>query len=325
MIRHIEKISLVNEFKFLGKNLFVLFPNEIKNIETEKNIKGEFYCIRPWHKYLLTQNKQESNVLILDTNLNVIKEISGKSNYALWLLNACDLIPVEDKVFKLNESLELSETKIPVFAKDCTGKFGIRRSKNSVLCDDLEYGRLNWKFELGEDTKVGGDFTILNELVVVTTTNQEIIGIDIKTGKELWRLNGINANSFQKQPGTNYLISFNSNSAGNNWYYVIDPQTGEKIVDKKFANFYFSAGTSTACITATHYYFISNVRGSQTKQEDYRETHLGCINLKTHEIEWIEKVGTTSDGRNQYQKPEVNNGRFYLLDGDQTLHVYEQI
>lgn len=323
MIRYIENIGLVNEFKFLNNYLITLTQNEIRNAETNLSRNGDFYCIRPWKTFLLTQNKQENNILILDRNLDIVKEISGESNYALWLLNACSLIPVGDKVFKLLESLELQETKISIFPKDCISKFGIRRAKNSVLCDNLNTNQLKWQFELGEEIKVAGDFILINGIVIVPTTNQDLIGIGIETGKELWRLKNINTSHFQIQFKTNYLISLVSNSVGDNWYYVIDPKTGQKIIDKKFNNFFFGAGGSKACITETHYYFISNEYGYPSEHRTERITHLGCINLQTHELEWVEKIGTTSDRRSEYQKPEIHNGKFYLLDGEQTLHIYE--
>lgn len=323
MIRYIENIRLVNEFKFLNNYLITLTQNEIRNAETNSSRVGDFYCIRTWNTFLLTQNKQENNILILDRNLNIVKEISGESNYALWLLNACSLIPVGDKVFELLESLELQETKISIFPKDCISKFGIRRSKNSVLCDNLNTNQLKWKFELGEDIHVDGDFILINGIVIVSTTSQDLIGIEIETGKEIWRLKNINASHFQIQLTTNYLISLVSNSVGDNWYYVIDPKTGQKIMDKKFNNFFFGAGGTKSCITETHYYFISNEYGYPSGYSTERITHLGCINLQTHEIEWVEKIGTTPDRRSEYQKPEIHNGKFYLLDGEQTLHIYE--
>lgn len=320
MIKHIEKIGLVCEFKFINEKLFILTQNEIIDKETNKSLKGNFYCIRKWRNYVLTQNKNEENILILNCNLDFISEITGESNYALWLLNLCDLIPVDDKVFRLTESLKLEETKISIFSKDCRDKFCIRRSKNSVLCYVLENDQLNWKFELGNDINVGGDFILFNKLVIVPTTNQDLIGIEIETGKELWRLSNCNLH-YQQQPITNYLVGLSANSFGDNLYQVIDPISGKKIIDKKFPNFFYETTPYNACITSTHYYFISNVMGDGDFKSR-RITNLGCINLQSHEIEWIEEIGTTSDRRSEYQKPEIQNNKIYLLDGEQTLHIY---
>jgi len=323
MIKYIECYVLVNEFKFISGSLFLLTQSEIISKETSKNLKGEFYCIRSWKNFLLTQNKNENNILFLDKDLNIRKEISGSSNYALWLLNACGLIPVEDKVLELTDSLDLNETKITIFPKDCIKNNGIRRAKNSVLCDDLNSSHLKWKFELGENIKVGGDFILMDELAIVSTNNQDLIGIDIESGMELWRLPNCNL-YHQKQLNTNYLVGLSSNSFGDNFYQVIDPVSGAKLIDKKFENFFYETSPTLASITETHYYFISNELGYPSEMRTERITHLGCVNLQTHEIEWVEKIGTIPSSRgNGYLKPEINNNKIYLLDGEKTLHIYE--
>jgi hypothetical protein len=267
---------------------------------------------------LLTQNKKEDNILVLDKDLKIIKEITGASNYALWLLNSCSLIPVEDKVFEITDSLSLAETEVVIFPKDCIHKYGFRRAKNTILCDELDNGQLKWKFELGDNVKVGGDFILMDKLIVVsTTTDQDLIGIEIETGKELWRLSNCNFHH-QQQPNTNYLIGLSANSFGDNFYQVIDPINGERIVNKKFENFFYETTPNLACITETHYYFISNVLGDGTGIKSEKITHLGCINLQTHEVEWVERIKG-----NGYLRPEVHNDKFYLLDGEQTLQILE--
>lgn len=322
MIRNIISIPSVSEFKFLNENLVVMTDSGISSLEANTSIQGDFFCVRNYQKLLLTQSKKEDNILVLDNSLKILKEISGASNYALWLLNSCGLIPVGDRVFRLTDSLELDETAISIFPKDCIGSYGIRRAKNSVLCDDLVDGQLKWKFELGNDVKVGGDFILMSDLIIVSTTNQDLIGIEINTGKELWRLPNCNLHH-QQQPKTNYLVGLASNSFGDNFYQVIDPISGKKLIDKKFDNFFYETRPTLACIKETHYYFISNVIGDGTGTKSERQTHLGCINLQTHEIEWVEKIGTTLDRRSEYQKPEINGSKIYLLDGEQTLHIYE--
>ena len=186
---------------------------------------------------------------------------------------------------------------------------------------DNDSGEKIWTLDFSEN-RINGNVLLIKKVLVFPTTSQDLIGIEIETGKELWRLQNINAGFFQIQPKTNYLISLNANSAGDNWYYVINPLNGEIIIYKKFDNFFYDAMGSRACITETHYYFISNVVGDG-HQKDERITHMGCINLQTHEIEWVEKVGATSDRRSEYQKPEINNNKIYLLDGEQTLHIYD--
>jgi len=322
MIRNLNKINSVKEFGFYDNNLCVLTSDNIKfkNIE----ISGNYRCFKFWNNFLIYQNLIGSNLIFYDLEKHlVVKEFTGATEYVLWYLNNNSQIPIDEKVFILTRNLELKETNLNEFPRCSNEKYAIDRFKNTVECTDVYEGNLIWKFELGDNIKVVGDFILLDNLVIVSTTNQDLIGIELESGKELWRLKNIKSNFFQIQPITNYLISLISNSVGDNWYYVINPLSGKLILEKKFKNFNHGAGGSKACIDETHYYFISNEFGYPSEMRTERVTHLGCINLQTHDIEWIEKVGTTTDRRSEYQKPEIKGNKIYLLDGEQRLHIYE--
>ena len=318
---NIENIHEVKEFAFKNNELFILTNRYIKFGGIE--IKGEFRCITFWEDYLLYQNLKGNNIIIYNPlEQRVIKVINGAREYGLWFLDKYGKIPVDDKVMSLNPFLELIETN-SVFSTCSNGIYNFNRFKNSVKCTYVSIGEIKWILELGEGVKVNGDFYLFNQIIVVPISNNGIVGINIETGKELWRLANINANSFQIQPKTNYLISLDSNSIGDNWYYVISPTNGQIIVDKKFDCFYYGAGGSQACIDDNHYYFISNTMGFPKEMRTEKITHLGCINLQTHEIEWMNKIGTTSDKKIEYQKLEVHDGKIYLLDEEKTLHIYK--
>jgi hypothetical protein len=184
--------------------------------------------------------------------------------------------------------------------------------KNRNICDGAEIWSLDF-----QDNKLNTNVKLINDTLVFETSNQDLIGIESQTGKELWRLSKSNLH-LQQQPSTNYLVGLSSNSFGDNFYQVIDPINGVKLIDKKFENFFYETTPNLACITETHYYFISNVLGDGTGTKSERITHLGCINLQTHELEWIERIVGIG-----FLKPEVHNNKFYLLDGEQTLHIYE--
>jgi outer membrane protein assembly factor BamB len=312
----LNKYQTVKEFKFRGDLLCILTG---KHIAFDNFIiEGEFRCFKFWNKYLLYQNSVGSNLMVFDMNKKeIIKEFSGAVEYVLWFLNQNNQIPIDEKVFILKENLDLIETMRIEFPRYCNEKYAVDRFKNTVECTEVYKGDLIWKFELGDNVKVGGDFILMDKLVVVSTNTQNLIGIEIETGKELWRLSNCNLHH-QQQPTTNYLVGLSANSFGDNFYQVIDPINGVKLIDKKFENFFYETIPNLACITETHYYFISNVLGDGTGTKSERITYLGCINIQTHEIEWVERIVGSG-----FLKPEVHNNKFYLLDGEQTLHIYE--
>jgi hypothetical protein len=320
MIEFLKRYEAVNEFSAKGDSLFVLSDKFICRDSVERVYEGLFYCIRRWKEYLLTQNKEETNLIVLNKSLDKIHEISGEPNYALWLLTDTGLIPAGNSVFRLNDDLKLTKTNIEIFSKSCNREIGIRRAKNAVLCDDYNTNTLKWRFELGENTKVEGDFFLFDKIVVFSTSSQNLIGLDTKNGKELWRLSKSNLH-YQMQPSKNLLVGLASNSQGDNFFQVVDPLTGERMVDKSFNKFFYETNPSLACVSKDHYYFISNIMGDGSGSKSTRENHLGCINLRTHEIEWIKKI-VSKDEYVEFKKPEYNDGKLYLLDGNRTLHIY---
>lgn len=189
----------------------------------------------------------------------------------------------------------------------------------STFCKkEIDSGSIKWSIDFSEN-RISGKVLFFNEILVFTTANQDLIGIDNETGKELWKLSNCNLHH-QKQPNTNYLVGLSSNSFGDNFYQVIDPIRGKKVIDKKFDNFFFETNPNLACITETHYYFISNILGDGTGTKSERVSHLGSINLKNHELEWIEKIDKST-----YQNLEVQNNKFYLLDVEQNLKIFEKV
>ena len=312
-------IGIKNEFGlFDGKNLI-----EFKNVKIRetgfKQLKDKLYFF------------EEKKIIQVDLENFIGIEYLEFSSDELWLFN-------NEYFFYANKTLERREYKFDFYSMNehrilwsSIDKLELTNLSNDFLIFsnlnrtvyaryDVIEGKKLWTIDFTEN-RVSGKIFFVENCLIFETTNQDLIGVEIETGKELWRLANCNLHH-QQQPSTNYLVGLAANSAGDNFYQVIDPIMGTKIVDKKFENFFFETTSNLACITETHYYFISNVLGDGG-QKDERITHLGCINLQTHEIEWIEKVGTTADRRSQYQKPEINNNKIYLLDGEQTLHIYE--
>lgn len=247
----------------------------------------------------------------------------------LWMLN-------EHYHFYVNRTTERREYKFELYSKakkeviwasidkleltNLSNEYLIfsNLKRTAVTRYSLLEGDKIWELNFSEN-RISGDLFQFKNIIVISVANQDLLGVDIETGKELWRLTNCNLH-YQTQSNTNYLVGLSSNSFGDNFYQVIDPVNGKKLIDKKFDNFFYETTPNLACITETHYYFISNVLGDGTGTKSKIISNLGCINLKTHELEWVEKIDNST-----YQKLEVQNNKFYLLDGERTLHIYERV
>lgn len=306
----------VREFEFMGRELFILTSNFIQRTSDNRTFEGSFFCIRTWASFLLTQNGNETNVIALNSNLENVKEINGHSNYALWLITKTGLIPVGEEIWRLNEDLNFNKTHIKVFPKKCNELVGIRRSKSSVFCDDYLSNKVRWTYDLEGGKKIEGDWFLLDSLVAFSTLDKELIGLNVDSGKQRWRLNGSNL-FYQVQQGTNYLVSLAANTFGDNFFQVVDPLSGEMLITKSFVDFYYETTASMACVSSTHYYFVSNIVGDGKKTN--RVVHIGSINLTTYELEWVHKIDQV-DGYIEFLKPEYRNERLYLKDVKKTLY-----
>jgi outer membrane protein assembly factor BamB len=333
-IKEIENVTY-NLIKTNSNFSFVGINNEIKLLNNDNQIKDLPIIIRENQLKKIEESHlffQVDNIIykLIFSDLSISTFYTTTANKDIWIFN-------EDYIFEAERTenrreykfdfLSLEENKI--FWSDVSTIRFFSKSNKLLFTDflgniykyrNIYTGHEVWSLDFSEN-KANRSVFLINDILIFETTNQDLIGVEIETGKELWRLANCNLHH-QQQPSTNYLVGLAANSAGDNFYQVIDPIRGTKIVDKKFENFFFETTPNLACITETHYYFISNVLGDGG-QKDERITHLGCINLQTHEIEWIEKVGTTSDRRSSYQKPEINGNKIYLLDGEKTLNIYE--
>lgn len=317
----VTKIRNVVEFAFFYNSIVVLTNKGIEHIGNGNKLEGRFYCIRNFENILLTQNNDENNIIVLDNYLNIVKEITGANYYSLWLLNKNNQIPIDEDTYILNKSLELIKTNRTEFPGICNSRYSISRFKNTIKCTDVFTGEFFWEYDFSKKEMVIEDFILVKNILIVSTSSETLIAINLETGKELWRLDSCGY-YFQKHPTKNYLISFVSDTFGDNKYLVIDPFKGAKIIEKEF-DVSFETSPLFACITDTHYYFISNLISNSPGNVE-RITHLGAINFKTHNIEWFEKISKTKGRNYEYQKPEYYNNRFYLLDGEKTLHIYER-
>lgn len=335
LIKKIENVTYGLIIKEVGSSLIGI-NNEFRILDGEDNLIDLPSAIHEGQLRKIEQNciyyENDNGIYKMElSNFQSKIFYSNPSNSNVWIVNDNYIFEAKRTENRREYEFELVEldSKQVNWGDVSTIRFFSKSNEHLLFTDFLggiyqsrafEDGREIWSLDFSAN-KIRGNVLLFNDALVFTTANDEIIGIDINTGGELWRLANINVGFFQVQPETNYLVSLNSNSVGDNWYVVIDPIEGRVLLNKKFENFYFDAAGNKACITETHYYFISNVMGDGINNE--RITNLGCINLRTHELEWIEKVGTTDSYRSEYQKPEINGNKIYLLDGKETLHIYE--
>lgn len=193
--------------------------------------------------------------------------------------------------------------------------------KTGLQYVDTSLQQAFWTYSFPEGEKVQGDIYLYDNVLVVPSmagqmpNNKNYLqGIDINTGKEIWKDEGYFLH-LQQDLQTGLLYGF----AGEK-YQVIDPITGNKLVDKEFTGLKeekrLLVTTPMSRLYGDGLYFIS----------DYVENHYDCqfgkINTESHEIEFIQKLDVAECVK--ADPPIYHKGKIYIKDNLDTLHIYEQ-
>jgi outer membrane protein assembly factor BamB len=190
----------------------------------------------------------------------------------------------------------------------------IRIINNRIFVDTLTSSKLKlineltgnviWSIDFGYDV-IGNIFT-WNNLFIVKLRNDTIAGINFQTGQRVWEIKNVYPHYVQDKD-SGLLYSFDCFS-----YQIIDPVKGKILFEK---DMYEQCGQYDIAphgwnISGDGLYFTSI-------------TKFGKLNIHAHQIEFVQdlvmKPGVEVSRANFYQD------RFYILDTDHTLHVFEEL
>jgi outer membrane protein assembly factor BamB len=186
------------------------------------------------------------------------------------------------------------------------------RVNDIFLFDSYENEKL-WSYHLPEGFKIFGSVQVIDDVLFFSCTdnhlnNSQTIGLEISTGKQLWAIK--NTVDFQVDIDNKLLRGY-----GGRYYQVLDPNKGELVINKDMKEYYdegISPYALNNTITQDRLWFISG-RGERVK--------FGAINLETSEIAFIEDFPLDNNG--QLNKPVYHEGKLYLLDSNNVLHILE--
>lgn len=292
IIDSVFSYSLKNENVFLQEeNLGSLIKVNLADFHTLK-VDGEFslrgaFFIGDKYIYILGKSKGEKVVCILD--INSLK-VHSKIDYNCF---------------------PFLSTAIGCVCKIKSGLLYISNSLQEVI----------WAISFSEGERIAGEIYLHKDILVVPSmvgqmpNNKNYLqGIDVNTGKEIWKDEGYFLH-LQQDTQTGLLYGF----AGEK-YQVIDPITGDKLVDKKFTGLKeekrLQVYQGMSRLYGDGLYFISD------HVENYYDCQFGKINTENHEIEFIKKLDVAEGVK--ADPPIYHKGRLYVKDSLKTLHIFEK-
>lgn len=193
--------------------------------------------------------------------------------------------------------------------------------RNRVACYMIQNDNIPlWEFFLPEQFFIFGKIQVIDNILFFTAFKnankaQNVYGIDIHSGQIQWELN-------YSIPYTTYVLASLINSEdnlcygyGGHFYQVFDPIRGEIILKKDMSE-YYNQGIDPILpvnsLSDDKLWFVSG-RGEKAK--------FGALNIKTAEIESIQDYPLENDG--QLGKPIYHQGKLYIKDDSNVLHVFE--
>ena len=178
---------------------------------------------------------------------------------------------------------------------------------------ELKNQTLIWTYHLPPPMHTYGRFYLVDQVLIFRTNTAHLIGLDIETGKELWRLEKCMP-SFQVMEEQKKLIGLQTDL-----YQVIDPINGEKVIEKRFENlkekYRIWPSSHLANVYPEGLYFVSNYQG----------TRFGMVDIYNSEIAWIQDHNPEAGRYEGLAAPVLHQDKLYLHEAGKTLYVYERV
>ena len=169
-------------FKILSNKIYFIFQNRV--FVYDVNLK----------KYaLFFESVEEKEIWFVNESYifeTARTEVRREYQYSLKRVSNKEIIWSEKS--KLRPSVVSSKD---LFFTDILGSVFFKKNLNSK--------ETIWTINFS-DNRLKPKVILINDILVLETSNQDLIGIELQTGKELWRLSNSNMH-LQQQPNTNYL------------------------------------------------------------------------------------------------------------------------
>lgn len=152
------------------------------------------------------------------------------------------------------------------------------------------------------------DNILIVSLKIKPLEEYHLLGLDASTGEEKWRIEHANFMYIQ-DPETGYLYDI-----GGKRFNVINPLEGKVIYqcDMTSENEKFGVIPEWGILGKDGIYFMDN----------FPRSKVGFINFNTHKIDFV--LDVEFDAGIKIMKMLYHNGRLYILDTNETLHIFAE-
>lgn len=181
--------------------------------------------------------------------------------------------------------------------------------KGTLEARDINTGNLLWEKKFDAGLTIHGSLLGKAGNVIAALSNYTLLALDAATGKEKWSLSKT-LPLYSTASGTDLLYGY-----GSDVYQVIDPAKGVKLTDLDLTEAHkplnISPSPDTYPIAGNKMYFINYLAAPR----------FGALDVQTHAIDFVQDLEVAEGVTGQV--PQYQEGRLYILDTENTLHVFE--
>ncbi len=321
-MKRIDTINDVLNFNFYKNQLTIKKTNEdLYNNNCKFDFKGEPYAILENGCFC---DIQKTTIEIYDLGFNLLTRIEKRGVIGANKIYNSNYFSVrwEDEnenefssIYKGTEEIKRYDFFFGRFlGTDYRMVYNGYNITNISVFKDIIKNDFLWSYTLPEGFKIFGQVQVIDNLLILYAVDNNFdhsktIALDINSGNMKWELD--NTIFCQVDTEKKLLLGYAIRR-----YEVIDPFLGKKIVQKSMMDYYekgLSPVSPNNTIANGKLWFVSG-RGENAK--------FGRINIETSEVDFIQDFPLQNDW--QFSKPVFHNGKLYLLDSNNTLHIFEE-
>ncbi len=306
-LKHDTSISVISR----RKSIELIFDSKINSIlSSPKSLffksRDQLYKIRPNFEYELQNIEKGDGFAVVGENKYLIFYHTGDLDDGN--------IRFRVKLISQNSCIWDHEVKQSIFHFSNSELLEILdKSGGSLNYRKLDNFELLWSYSFGDDMNIYGPLYLVDQVLIFRTNTAHLIGLDIETGKELWRLEKCNR-AFHILEEQQKMFSLQTNR-----YQVIDPIKGEKVIEKRFEDMEEKLKIWPSSHLANVYpeglHFVSNYQG----------TRFGMVDIYNSEIAWVQDHNPEAGRYEGLAAPVLHQDKLYLHEARKTLYLYERV
>lgn len=314
-----KRIKNVKDYIFIDELIFINGLNELYGLSLNNDlqslikINADIWYLRAFNNNLYYQTENGKSLFRFDIKKGINEEINGEYYLFRAVSNGNEmLIENGNQIELIDKNNRINSNALKRIPNSINKGLAVRKRKNKIICENIQTGERRWEIEIEE--KIFGEIKLYQEIVFISTSEGKLIALNIYNGNKLWEINTFPYPQIDNSEFKLYTIQ------GEFDYISIDIKSGK--ITNKVNNW----------ADKSDYAGLKDVFGGFAS---IYENFIIIPNNERCQIFFLEKDSSRVINQIQLEFPELKNqepqiikapilykNRLYILDSQETLHIY---